>query len=84
MASSLKKIRQEILPHLITFTTEAMRSSMPVIRPLWMLDSSDHVCQTINDEFLIGDKVIKINTQLKCLTLYSTAIVSVRFWLLQY
>ena len=43
--------------YLVEFSTEAMRSSRPVIRPLWMLDPLDPVNQVIDDEFLIGDKV---------------------------
>ena len=46
------------MPQLISFSKEAMRSSTPVIRPLWMLDSDDPVNQVIDDEFLIGDEIL--------------------------
>ena len=57
VASYLKKVRQEIVPHLVNFSVEAMDNSAPVIRPLWMLDPHDPINQVIDDEFLIGDKV---------------------------
>ena len=43
---------------MVNFTLDAMVSSMPVIRPLWMLDPDDHANLVIDDEFLIGNKVI--------------------------
>ena len=57
VASYLKKVRQDIVPHLVNFSVEAMDNSAPVIRPLWMLDPHDPINQVIDDEFLIGDKV---------------------------
>ena len=42
---------------MVNFTLDAMVSSMPVIRPLWMLDPDDHANLVIDDEFLIGNKV---------------------------
>ena len=54
----LKRIREDILPKLIEFSTEAMKSSKPVIRPLWMLDSDDPVNHVIDDQFMIGDEVL--------------------------
>ena len=46
---------------MVNFTLDAMVSSMPVIRPLWMLDPNDHANLVIDDEFLIGNKVILIH-----------------------
>ena len=57
VASYLKKVRHEIVPHLLNFSKEAMDNSTPIIRPLWMLDPHDPINQVIDDEFLIGDKV---------------------------
>ena len=57
VASYLKKVRLEIVPHLVNFSREAMDNSTPIIRPLWMLDPHDPINQVIDDEFLIGDKV---------------------------
>ena len=45
---------------MVNFTLDAMVSSMPVIRPLWMLDPDDNANLVIDDEFLIGNKVILI------------------------
>ena len=62
MATKLKFIRETIVePYMVNFTLDAMVSSMPVIRPLWMLDPDDHANLVIDDEFLIGNKVILIH-----------------------
>jgi alpha-glucosidase (family GH31 glycosyl hydrolase) len=45
------------LPELIRSANEAMHSSAPIIRPLWMVDPLNPVTHTIDDQFLIGDKV---------------------------
>ena len=61
VASYLKRVRGEILPHLEKFSVEAMNNSAPVIRPLWMFDPHDPINQVKDDEFLIGDKVCTIS-----------------------
>jgi len=58
VASYLKRVRGEILPHLEKFSVEAMNNSAPVIRPLWMFDPHDPINQVKDDEFLIGDKIL--------------------------
>jgi len=59
VAENLKFIKEDVVnPELIRFSQIAMENSAPVIRPLWMLHSNDSVAQTINDEFLIGDKIL--------------------------
>ena len=56
--SKLKNIRKNVvLPQMINFTKDAMKDSTPVIRPLWMLNPDHKETQTIDNEFLIGDKV---------------------------
>ena len=61
VAQKLKTYRErDVMPHLINFANEAMRSSMPVIRPMWMIDPFDTAAQVINDQFLIGDTVCKM------------------------
>lgn len=71
IAAKLKKTRLEVLPYLVQFATEAMRSSEPVIRPLWMLDPHDYANLVIGDQFLIGDQVSitfhVLKTKFKCL-----------------
>lgn len=58
-ARSLKYIKEKVVnPELINFGREAMERSKPVIRPLWMLDPTDPVAQRIDDEFLLGDKIL--------------------------
>ena len=62
---------------MVNFTLDAMVSSMPVIRPLWMLDPEDHANLVIDDEFLIGNKVILIQKMIEFLFLnYSKKISS--------
>lgn len=59
VAKALKDIKENIVnPKLISFGREAMELSKPVIRPLWMLDPTDPVAQRIDDQFLIGDKIL--------------------------
>ena len=58
IAKSLRSIRNKVvLPELIRFSNDAMHSSAPIIRPLWMIDPMDPVTHTIDDQFLIGDRV---------------------------
>ena len=40
------------------FSKENFKTSRPVIRPLWMLDSNDPVNHVIDNEFMIGDEVL--------------------------
>ncbi|XP_023329548.1 myogenesis-regulating glycosidase isoform X5 [Eurytemora carolleeae] len=59
IAKKLKDIKENIVnPELIRFGREAMEISRPVIRPLWMLNPTDEIAQRIDDEFLIGDKIL--------------------------
>ena len=58
IAKSLKSIRSKVvLPALMRSANDAMYSSAPIIRPLWMIDPLDPVTHTIDDQFLIGDQV---------------------------
>lgn len=45
-------------PALEKFASTALNTGLPIIRPLWMLDSSDPACHMIEDEFSIGDDLI--------------------------
>ncbi|XP_049281375.1 myogenesis-regulating glycosidase isoform X2 [Anopheles funestus] len=58
IAKELAEIRQRVLPLLERFSSIAMDEGLPIIRPLWMLDSTDVNCFSINDEFSIGDGMI--------------------------
>uniref|UniRef100_A0A182Q2S0 Glycoside hydrolase family 31 N-terminal domain-containing protein n=1 Tax=Anopheles farauti TaxID=69004 RepID=A0A182Q2S0_9DIPT len=58
IAKELAEIRQRVLTLLERFSSIAMDEGLPIIRPLWMLDSTDVNCFSINDEFAIGDGMI--------------------------
>ena len=39
------------------WANKAMQSSMPIIRPMWMLNPQSQISLTIDDQFFVGDKV---------------------------
>ncbi|XP_017773034.1 PREDICTED: uncharacterized family 31 glucosidase KIAA1161 isoform X2 [Nicrophorus vespilloides] len=49
---------QKVVPLLKKYVNESWYMGMPLIRPLWMLDPNDPVCQTITDEFSVGEGLI--------------------------
>ena len=40
------------------WANQAMRSSAPLIRPMWMQNPQSSIAHTITDQFFVGDKVI--------------------------
>lgn len=59
IAKELSIIRQKhVMPLLDKFSRDAMDEGLPIIRPLWMMDSTDVNCLYIDDEFAIGDGMI--------------------------
>merc|ERR1712142_1276234 len=59
IAGRLKHLKENLVnKQLIKFGHEAMELSRPVIRPLWMLNPNDPVSQRIDDQFLVGDKIL--------------------------
>ena len=40
------------------WANKAMQSSMPIIRPMWMLNPQSQISLTIDDQFFVGDKVL--------------------------
>ncbi|XP_050087053.1 myogenesis-regulating glycosidase isoform X1 [Anopheles aquasalis] len=59
IAKELANIRQAtVVPMLERYASVAMDDGLPIIRPLWMLDSTDVNCFSISDEFSIGDGMI--------------------------
>ncbi|CAH1992710.1 unnamed protein product [Acanthoscelides obtectus] len=59
MAISLAITRQtKVTPRLKRFARVSLNLGLPIIRPLWMLDSEDPSCHTVMDEFSIGDELI--------------------------
>jgi alpha-glucosidase (family GH31 glycosyl hydrolase) len=47
-----------VYPYLIYFANESTQTAEPIIRPLWMIDNSDEINFIIDDQFIIGDKII--------------------------
>jgi len=59
IARKLKNIKNNVVnPLLRNFTGDAMERSLPLIRPMWMFNPSDEICQVISDQFMIGDKLL--------------------------
>ncbi|XP_055603600.1 myogenesis-regulating glycosidase isoform X2 [Uranotaenia lowii] len=59
IAKELSTIRlKTVVPMLEKYASEAMDEGLPIIRPLWMMDSTDVNCLFIDDEFSIGDGMI--------------------------
>lgn len=59
IAKELSIIRQKtVTPLLDQYSSVAMDEGLPMIRPLWMMDSTDVNCLYIDDEFSIGDGLI--------------------------
>merc|ERR1719189_1703279 len=40
------------------WANKAMQSSMPIIRPMWMLNPQSQISFTIDDQFFVGDKIL--------------------------
>ncbi|KAJ8965872.1 hypothetical protein NQ314_003852 [Rhamnusium bicolor] len=47
-----------VTPKLTKFARVSLNLGLPIIRPLWMLDSEDPACHLVVDEFSIGDEII--------------------------
>lgn len=47
----------KVTPRLKKFARVSLNLGLPIIRPLWMIDS-DQSCFTVNDQFSIGDEII--------------------------
>ncbi|XP_055644660.1 myogenesis-regulating glycosidase isoform X2 [Toxorhynchites rutilus septentrionalis] len=59
IAKELSAIRQKTVVVLLEkYSSIAMDEGLPIIRPLWMMDSTDVNCLYIDDEFSIGDGLI--------------------------
>ena len=58
-ARALRRLRERtVAPLLINLTAEAMERSVPLVRPLWLLQPRDPLCLTIQDQFLLGDSLL--------------------------
>jgi len=59
VAESLKLLREEVVnPLLSRVGQEAMESSLPVVRPLWMLNPEDETSKRLEDQVLIGGELM--------------------------
>eukprot|EP00092_Neocalanus_flemingeri_P006045 GFUD01006514.1.p1 GENE.GFUD01006514.1~~GFUD01006514.1.p1 ORF type:complete len:810 (-),score=153.12 GFUD01006514.1:109-2538(-) len=59
IAKRLKDIKDRVVnPLLLKYAGEAMEKSLPLVRPMWMLNPLDTLCQTIHDQFMVGDKIL--------------------------
>lgn len=59
VAKEMMSIRQKVvIPILKKYFQEAMDEALPLIRPLWMLDSQDPACLYVHDEFSVGIELI--------------------------
>ena len=50
MSKRLTDIRLEMGDYLDSLATEAMQSSLPIVRPLWMFNSLDPVSYEVDDQ----------------------------------
>lgn len=59
IAKELAATRQKtVIPILKKYLSDAMNEGVPLVRPLWMLDSQDPACLSVNDEFSVGEELI--------------------------
>ncbi|XP_045467936.1 myogenesis-regulating glycosidase isoform X3 [Harmonia axyridis] len=59
MAKISTSLRQmKVSPLLKKYAKIALDTGLPMVRPLWMMDSNDPSCHSVVDEFSIGDDLI--------------------------
>lgn len=59
VAKELFGIRQKtVIPILKKYLSESMNEGVPLVRPLWMLDTHDAACVNVYDEFSVGEELI--------------------------
>lgn len=59
IAKELAVLRQKlVIPILNKYLNDAVKEAVPLVRPLWMLDSQDPACFTVDDEFSVGEELI--------------------------
>lgn len=59
VAKELFGIRTKtVIPILKKYLSESMNEGLPLIRPLWMLDTQDTACSYVYDEFSVGEELI--------------------------
>lgn len=59
IANELSALRENlVIPMLKKYMHETLNEAKPLLRPLWMLDSSDKSCLTAENEFSIGEDLL--------------------------
>ena len=52
-------IRKDVVePALVKFSSMASEDALPLIRPLWSIAPDDEVALAIDDQFLVGDRLL--------------------------
>ncbi|XP_074698109.1 SITS-binding protein-like [Strix aluco] len=54
----IQRHRDFVVPLLLKYSEEWLRSGYPIFRPAWWLSPTDPTAFTVEDEFLIGDEVL--------------------------
>ncbi|NXE27277.1 SP15 protein, partial [Ardeotis kori] len=54
----IRRHRDFVVPLIIKYSEEWLRSGSPIFRPAWWLSPTDPAAFTVEDEFLIGDEVL--------------------------
>jgi alpha-D-xyloside xylohydrolase len=52
------ELRYRLLPYLWTESVEAVRSGLPLVRPLLLHDPDDRVCWDVDDQYLLGRSLL--------------------------
>lgn len=56
---TLARLRYDkVSPVLRKYAKLSLNVGLPIIRPLWMIDPHDPSCQTVVDEFAVGEDII--------------------------
>lgn len=59
LAKELMAVRQKtVVPILKKYVADALNDGLPLVRPLWMIDTNDPACLLTSDEFSIGAELI--------------------------
>jgi len=58
MARKMLRLRQRYADIIVQLAREATTTGWPIVRPLWWLAPTDEVAQIVDDEFLLGDRLL--------------------------
>ncbi|XP_046460215.1 myogenesis-regulating glycosidase-like isoform X3 [Daphnia pulex] len=58
IALKMTSLHYEYSPLIIELARQALTTGQPINRPLWWIDPTDSVAQTIDSEYLLGDDVL--------------------------